>query len=145
MLGMKRKSRACYLLSHSPTLSKERHPNRPGSLTAQPGFPLPSLTLMMTASFPTPLRMLYQMPVGEADGSVCGLVWFVVPRLCLGGPNIARTGAARGPPPEMLGKAQRSPGNANALAVLCCHVTLWAVYEFQGLDTLVPCGPGPSL
>lgn len=120
---------AHYLLSHSPSLQgkllkRDSPPNSLGGLTAQPGSPLPSLTLMMTASFPTPLRMLYQMPRGEADGSACGQVhglwcpgsvWVV--------PTLQALGQLEDHPQHCWGRHRRSPGSASALGctMLLCH------------------------
>lgn len=89
------------LLSSSPSPQGKflkRH-QQPRGLTAPPGFPLPSLTLMMTASFPTPLRMLYQMPRGEADGISCGLVYGLwCPGSAWVGPTLQELGQLEGHP-----------------------------------------------
>lgn len=41
----------------------------------------------------------------------------------------------------MLGKAQKEPRECQSLGALCCYGTLWAVYEYQGLDILVSSSP----
>lgn len=151
-------TQAHYLLRHSSSLEgrflkRDIPPNSLGGLNAQPGSPLPSLTLMMTASFPTPLRMLYQMPREEADGSACGQVYGLgCPGSAWVGPTLQALRQIEGHPQQCWGR-HRSPGIARALG---CTVLL-SPYGLSMsnlmdkcltgclLGNLVPTDPVPSL